>query len=465
MLSRERKRLMVMYRWFLGLAVGAVMVSCAPDPFVSDYAELQRDVASGRDPWSALVALDQKYPNRLALKIDLGARSWADGKFQQAEAYWTSGESLAGSAGESLDSVLWADLAQAALVRGDADRALKYADRAVRYKDEKLGAIFTRAKAHLAKKQDDAALADFQSGWETHRKSMSGQDYGLYAQTLIAAKNYAQAFEVLEGYRETLPYELGTGLVESVCLENLGRYDESVLAALVDVDFQQSRGLISAAQVALNLKNLETKIAERGLAADQSGLTTVKAAQAWVKGDWKSVDFDDRLLASSPDARFFRLHSQLMSGRVNDADLKAYSALEARFHDHPSYYLGLIRYFRDFRKDVRNPGFAALAERLVNLAPSGPSSAEGRSSLAASWGVPADQAAALLTRAEVDRLIPGDPRLVKLLGTSDNPSVQYAVVRLQQWAQNPASKSLLVSLEATASGRVKERLNLALQSR
>jgi hypothetical protein len=442
-----------------------MMTGCSPDPFQSEYAAVQKDAVT-HDPWSALVALDQKFPNRLALKIDLGARSWAAGNFQQAEAYWARGETLAGTAGDALDAVLWADLAQAALVRGDTAKAVGYADRAVRFKDEKLGAILTRAKAHLARNEDKQALEDFKTGWETKRQTMTAADYGSYARALVADKNYALAFEVLENYRENRPYEPGTGLVESACLENLGRYDESVLAALVDVDYQRSRGLIASEQVIQNLKTLETKIASRGLPPEKSGLTTVRAATAWVQGDYKKVDFDNNLLAASVDARFFRLNAQLRSGRVGDADLKAYANLEARFHDFPSYYLGLISYFRDTRKDYKNEGFAALAERLVNLASSGPFAAEGRSAMALAWSVPSDQAPLLLTRTEIDRALPGDPKMVKLLATSDNPSVQYAVVRHQQWAAASAEfRSLLTSLEASSSGRVKERLNLVLQSR
>jgi len=267
--------------------------------------------------------------------------------------------------------------------------------------------------------------------------------------------------EKLFGRRGILQVDIDAdcGPVRLQCLE-------VALAALVDVDFQRSRGLIASEQVIQNLKTLETKIASRGLPPEKSGLTSVRAAAAWVQGDFKKVDFDDRLLATSADARFLRLSAQLRTGRVGDADLKAYANLEARFHDFPSYYLALLSYFRDTRKDYKNDGFAALAERVVNLAPAGPSAAEGRAALALAWSVPADQASSLLTKAEIDGMLPGDPKLIKLLATSDNPSVQYAVIKLQQWAAaGSGSRSLLTSLEASSSGRVKERLNLVLQSR
>src|SRR4029079_5980228 len=125
----------------------------------------------------------------------------------------------------------------------------------------------------------------FKTGWNTHRSTMTAQDFGLYAQALVAAKDYALAFEGLETYRDPLAYEPGRGLVESVCLENLGRYDESVLTALVDVDYQRSRGLITPAQVLQNLSTLEAKLAAKGLAPEKSGLTTVRAALAWSRGE------------------------------------------------------------------------------------------------------------------------------------------------------------------------------------
>jgi hypothetical protein len=238
-----------------------------------------------------------------------------------------------------------------------------------------------------------------------------------------------------------------------------------VLAALIDVDFQRSRGLISSGQVLENLKTLESTIAARGLPAEKSGLNTVRAVTAWIQGDYKKVDFGG-LPASSPDARFVALSARLFAGAARDADLKAYAVLENRFHDFPSYYLALIAYFRDTRRDFRNNGFAALAERVVNLAPLGPDALKGRKALALCWNVPADQAAALLTKTEIDAASLNDPRLLRLLATTDNPSVQYALVKLQrEVAASGEIRGFLNSLEASASGRVKERLNLVLQSR
>ncbi len=234
---------------------------------------------------------------------------------------------------------------------------------------------------------------------------MTALDYGLFAKTLMADGQDAEAINVLEAYRDSLPYEVGTGLAESLCYENLGRYDESVLAAYVDVNYQESRGILAPAKVLENVKTLEATIKSRGLAPEKSGLTTLKAVESWVVGDWKKVDFDDRLLAVSPDARFLKLGSLLQGGRVGDEDLKAYSDLERRFRDFPSYYLPLLHYLKEDRKEVRSAGFAVLAEKVVNLAPQGPWGDDGRRALALGYGLPVETSPALLTRAEVDQAI------------------------------------------------------------
>jgi len=452
---------------FLLLTSMIGLVSCGDSAFEKDYQEAKKH-AGQPDFGTALVSLDQRYPDRLAVKVDLGALAMASGAWDQARSYLGRGETLAGSSSDNeLKSVLWADLAQLWLLKGDDDQALVYANRSLQNKDEKLGVVFTRAKARLVKGDQKAALADFQQGWDSRRSTMTAQDYGLYAKALVAEKNYARALEVLESYRDSLPYEVGTGLVESLCYENLGRYDESVLAAYIDVNYQQSRGLIPGSQVLTNVRNLETRIKSRGLAPEKSGLTTLKSVEAWVTEDWQRVDFDNTLLASSLDARFLKLAAILEVGRPGAADLQAYSELERRFHDFPSYYLPLIHYFRDVRKDVRNAGFAALAEKVVNLGPDGPWAGEGRRALAQGYGLAPDQSSGLLTRAEVDRALgQGDwAKILRLWTTPDNPSVQYSVERLQSLVQDSTLRATLRSLETGASGKAKERMNLVLQGR
>ncbi len=110
-------------------------------PFEKSFTDLEGQ--SGHpDFLPALVALDQKFPDRLALKVDLGAYYLARGDRNLAQGYLSRGEALAGaSSDEKLKSVLWADLAQAALLGGDGDTALKYAGLSLQNKEEKLGVI------------------------------------------------------------------------------------------------------------------------------------------------------------------------------------------------------------------------------------------------------------------------------------------------------------------------------------
>ena len=439
---------------------GAVLCGCSSESFASEYAAIGRSA----DPGPALAALDQKYPNKLELKIDLGARSWSAGNLRQAEAYWRRAETLAGTAGPAADAILWADLAQAALLRGDQDAALTYADRAVEYRDEKLGAVFTRAKAHLARHENQQALADFKTGWNTKRSTMTAQDYRLYAKSLMDVQEYAQAFGVLESYRERFSYEQGTGLVESACLEHLGRYDESILLAWADVDFQQSQGRISKTQTAANLRALESKILVRNVPPDRAGLMTVRAVRSLTEGG-RPPGFDAGLLAVSPEARLLEIGVRLRSGHVSETDLKTYAALERRFRSFSSYYQALLVYLRDFRRDVGSEGFVRLAERLVNCAPAGPQAAEGRAALALAWGIPREFAPVLLTQEEIDRLLPGDPRLTSLLTAPDCPAVLHTIEKLRGSASNQEVRSLLVSLKNSCAGLAKERLDRALQNR
>ena len=447
--------------------LGTLLGSCGDAVFQQAYDKV-KGRAGQADFLGRLVALDQRFPDRLALKVDLGAYYLTTGNADQAQAYLDRGAMLARSSGdENLKSILWADLAETALLRGDAEGAIGYADRALSHQEEKLGVIFTRAKAKLLKNDGSGALGDFRAGWLTRRSTMTAQDFGLFARTLVVAQDYSLAFEVLEAYRKSFPYESGTGLVESVCHENLRRYNEAVLSAFVDVIYQQSRGQIGTKQVLANLGALEVQIKARGTSSKESGLETLKALEAWTQGHWSRVVFDPALVAASLDARFFQLAALIETGRAQDSDLKAYGALENRFRDFPSYYLPLVRYFKDARKDGDYPGFPELAEKVVNLAPLGPAAQEGRGALARGYGLPPASAQAVLTRSEVDQALGrGELSLVlPLLGLADNPSTQRAVDRLTTLARGPAWRATLSSLQVKTSGRTKERLNLVLSNR
>ncbi len=130
------------------VCLGALCVSCGDSAFDQEYGAAKKRLAEA-DGFTRLVELDQKYPEKLALKIDLGAYCLSRGLRDQALAYLRRGEALAGvGSDDGLKSVLWADLAEAALSAGDGDQALRYANLSLENKDEKLGVIFTRAKAH-----------------------------------------------------------------------------------------------------------------------------------------------------------------------------------------------------------------------------------------------------------------------------------------------------------------------------
>ena len=455
--------------WLLMLVFASAFGACADPAFEQAFDEVKAR-AGQPDFLVRLVALDQRFPDRLALKVDLGAAYLQAGEGEGARAYLDRGAELAAFSGdEGLKGVRWANLAQAALMGGDGRQAIDYADRALSRRDGRLGVIFTRAKAKLLTGDGAGALADFETGWQTRRETMVAQDFGLFARTLVAAKNFALALEVLEAYRNSFPYEPGTGLLESLCYENLGRPGEAVVAAYVDVNYRLSRGLVEPTQVLTNLRALEAEMQTQADPA-KSGLVALQSVEAWSLGRWSRVSFDPGLLEASADACFLHLAALVATGGATGSDLKAYLGLEPRFRDFPSYYLPLLLH-RSITSDAEgNPGVREMAERVVNLAPQGPAAREGRAALAKEYGLPPASAEALLTRVEVDQaLARGDlSRVLSLLGLPDNPSTQQAVDRLTSLVRSPAWRTALTSLQSdpkAAPSRAKERLNLVLANR
>ncbi len=85
------------------------------------------------------------------------------------------------------------------------------------------------------------------SGWCDRKLSMTPWEFVEYSRALSEGRQPTLALAVLDEYRRRFPYDLGTGLAESTCYEQLGRPDESAAATFIDLLYQTSVGLLSEA--------------------------------------------------------------------------------------------------------------------------------------------------------------------------------------------------------------------------
>lgn len=202
---------------------------------------------TGQALYDELLRLDQAYPNRLRLKIDLGERLLSAGDLEGAKTYLDRGDRLVGPFVDShLKYILYADQAKLNLRMGAFQGALAYSTKAIACSsDDELGVIFTRAKTESAFDDKSAALKDFDRGWGARKASMSAEDYRAYALALKGAGRDADAICLLGDYQKAFPYDPGLGILESGCYEKLGDIRAAILSAFKDYEYRRSFGGLS----------------------------------------------------------------------------------------------------------------------------------------------------------------------------------------------------------------------------
>jgi tetratricopeptide (TPR) repeat protein len=335
------KRSHALPRLIVGLVFlyAASLAGCG-NSFDTAYAAATKG-RTGQALYDELLRLDQSYPMRLKLKIDLGASLLSVGDLKGAKTYLDQGERLIGPFVDArFKYALYAEQAELKFREGEFDGALANAAMAIACPSgDELGIVLLKAKAESALKDQAAALEDFDAGWAAHRGSMGAEDYRAYAVALHEAGRVADALQVLGDYQKAYPYDPGLGLVESGCYEKLGDMSSAILSAFKEYEFRRGIAGISG-QALLEALDAGLGNAGAGTAGSKKSLERlVTSLKAFVRGDWSRVeDVPERGFGE-----YVRLAAKLEAGTVSAAELERYILLEPSLRSFQSYYCHLWR--------------------------------------------------------------------------------------------------------------------------
>ena len=424
---------------------------------------------------AALIELDQGHPGTFEVKFRLGELYLAMGQLDVAAVYLRGANGLGGKKGVPAEEARSAMLeyARTLLLQGKPADSLSVVMPLARTGNS--GALLVRARAHVQSGDTKAAIADFQSAWDTKDVQRSAADYALYAQALGAEKRYAEGLKVLRDSEASLGYQAGTGLLESSLLEKLGLTAESVLAAFKETLYQQSQGAISVEQIDTNLAALSRRSDVAGIVGMREQ-ALIRGLSSYLHARWSDAAGELAQGLKGVDdafARFVLLSCSLEKDKVTAGLLTDYAALESRYRSYPAYYYHLWRAMKKGPGDYSLSNVRSVLEKTILLAPACAEAQETRVELGRLNGVDASEALNILLRQELEavfvRLRGGAdphtalPPVLRLLSIRhENVYTSDAVLMLKSAVKTTAVAAWLSDQAKQASGVLKDRLSQVL---
>jgi tetratricopeptide (TPR) repeat protein len=427
---------------------------------------------------AALIRLDQEYPDRFIVKYEIGLLLLGKGDTFSAEPFLKRAADLFGRGSDKdKKASTYGGLALIAYSRGDYKKAEEFGRKAMAVGAPKArGFGFITARSLLGQGKGDEAMKLFDASWADERDGLSRDDYRAYARTLQSAGRNADLVKVLDAYQATFAYEPGSGLMQSSAFESLGDFDSAVFAAFKEVEYGRAFGVVSASDVKKNLAALEKKLDDKSFNPEGKGKAALEIVTAFAREDWATVvsSFAKlRVIDPDPFRVYMRLSALIESKKASPSDVEGYKALLPSFKALPTYYHRVFLGMGGIASGAATDNRLAPLEMAIDLSPKTELAASWRKELAAAAGIPAADAAKLLTRKEISGtaeraagsgemsvLAP----LVGMLELKDNNYTLMAAGVLRAFAKDARYRSYFVDKARASSGRLKERLEYVLSN-
>jgi tetratricopeptide (TPR) repeat protein len=460
------------------LPIFLILNSCGGSKEFDDRFGLAMAGLKGEELLNELYALDQKYQDKLVLKVNIGAMLLAKGDTDKASIYLLKGEEIVDkSNANKLKAELFTHLAELSLHVENYKKGIEYADKSVYFdKSDQMGVVFIKAKCLYYMNEPDKAMATFDDGWTTRKDIMSKDDMSFYMSLLRDKGNYEKALEVAHDYERLFDYEPGIGIIESVFYEKLGKVNESIICAAKDLEYARYSGNIDTKEELTRLHNLEIKANDKSWNPKGLGKETLKGLIYYASDKWEEsfaeLSKSGMELKGLPFYAFLLKSAILESGKASTRDFSDYRSLEDYFSSFPNYYYHL---YRGMSSSVGNPDSNAMRgamESCILLAPSTVYARQTRIALGEYLGLGHKDGEKLLLAPELDKiyilLLEGrSPRVLdpvfELLALKDNDYTLAAMTMLAKAIDIPGIADFLETKLKTASGRLGEKLGTLLK--
>lgn len=345
------------------------------------------------------------------------------------------------------------------------ESSLKAAQAAVKDdKQKKTSAAVSLARALNAVGKNDESRKAYAAVVANSPGLMGSPDWAAYIK-LVKDSDPKAALAAIVAFQERLPYESGTGTVESGLREALGDFAGAVFAAYMELSYSYSMGLIDEKSLAAGLSGVKATFAARK--EKDEVYAALACIDLWEKRDYKGCVLKlTGVKAASDPSSFGAWMTEACRLALSPADLnvmKEYAAQEKRYSNFPDYW----RRAALALAGADEGGSRTAAERCIALSPSGPYALPARKILVASFGFPKEDPAKLLVKSEVDTVVykalaSREPsllsKLLPLLDLPDNPFTMYALGAMKGLADDAAFASGISELGKGAGKRVAERI-------
>jgi hypothetical protein len=464
-----------LFRFWLTLLLLLYACGGQEAAFHSEYDAIIQS-KSGPARFSDLLLLDQKYPGRLQLKVDIGTALLAAGDLEKAGIYLKSGQGLATrSKKKRLKGLLYAALAEHSYRNRRYPEAIGFAGQALANSANPPASVLcTRARAYQVTGKTQEALEDYARAWSIDRSAMHPEDFRAYSTLLIAAGKYPGTLEVYDEYQMRFVYETGIGLSESLLWEKLGKIEESIVAAFKELEYQRYLASVAEAVLLDNLQKLSRKLDDRQWNPKAKGKALVAALERYIRGQWgQAADELDKPgpIPELPFGRYLLLSARLEAGQATDADFRGYQLLEPYLKSLPAYYYHLWRGMRRGPGSYSPAAARPVLEKCILLAPKTPFALESRRELGRLIGLSPAEGEKLLLGPELEAIgrqvaAGGDLRrlepVLELLSTPDSDYQLSAVLMLKQLKSMEQVRGFLAERERTSNGKLRERLSFIM---
>jgi tetratricopeptide (TPR) repeat protein len=349
----------------LGLAGLPLWISCGGEnPAAAEYSRIRNSGLPGEALVSSLEDFALRYPGHFDSKVELGIYYLAVGEtgrakdyLRRAEADIDGGESPAGrggytnpggpAAGEGTNiPVMYGALGQIYLDQGDYERALDYADRAIKADREKRDQYrFLKGHVLIARRDYGPALAVFDEVFRGAGEEPPADPPGqasvealrAYLFLLAQAERQNDAAAVLDRYFETGAFFPGLGTFAAAVYRAAGERERAAYALFLEREYRSGYGALEQ-----NPQNGARDLEE----------------------------------LSPPPGGFFAAEYLLIKDYIGRAEVsedqyRRYLELESYFRLFPSYYWNLWLGARLlYPEDRRN--FAPALQKIIALDKDGP---------------------------------------------------------------------------------------------
>ncbi|HEC61231.1 MAG TPA: hypothetical protein ENI27_03140 [bacterium] len=422
-----------------------------------------------------LLELQQNNPEHLGIKANIGALYLRRKETERARIYLESAQRLMKNRpglGSLQDRYLvWTNSSVLEYLSRNHEQAVIAADNALSIdSNDPAGVELTKAKALVKLKDFDRAVEILARFWNERRGILNVEDSLTFAELLILGADPKNALRVYDHVEVTFGWVPGLGARQSVALENLGMYAESIVVVFKDLDIRRFSGQIDSSLVKENLLTVTAKLED---VVGQQRLTRiakmVEGIIAYINAQygqaWKHFStFRDSI--DEPYFTFLLLASQLQSGVAAQKDFVRFLEFEKVLSVHPGFYYHLWRGMKNGDGVYSFQTVHRLLEQVIIRSPGTAFADESRRELAGFFGISSPEM--LLINAELEtiyqRLLAGTSltaleRIIGMLALRDNPYSAAALLITENLAQRPHVRQYLQETMGLRTEKMKNVLS------